>query len=70
MTGVETPILASSAVYAFARYDWDSACLDAVALLRTHGIALSPGSEFGAAGEPHLRNGITALEHARLETPE
>jgi len=64
MTGVETPIRAPSSVYAFARYDRDIACLDAVAQLRTHGIALHPGTGHGP-----IRNGITALEHARLETP-
>jgi aspartate/methionine/tyrosine aminotransferase len=38
-----------------------------VALLREQGIAVRPGSEFGAAGEGHLRLSYAASKEAIAE---
>ena len=38
-----------------------------VALLREQGIAVRPGSEFGAAGERHLRLSYAASNEAIVE---
>ncbi|MET7572010.1 aminotransferase class I/II-fold pyridoxal phosphate-dependent enzyme [Streptomyces sp. NPDC005492] len=43
------------AFYQFPRYDLDLPSVEVVAALRTHGVAVRPGSEFGAQGEGHLR---------------
>jgi aspartate aminotransferase len=43
------------AFYQFPRYDVDLPSVEVVAALRTHGVAVRPGSEFGARGEGHLR---------------
>ncbi|MGW0649851.1 pyridoxal phosphate-dependent aminotransferase [Streptomyces umbrinus] len=43
------------AFYQFPRYDLDLPAVEVVAALRTHGVAVRPGSEFGARGEGHLR---------------
>ncbi|MEV7084442.1 aminotransferase class I/II-fold pyridoxal phosphate-dependent enzyme [Streptomyces sp. NPDC093085] len=43
------------AFYQFPRYDLDLPSVEVVAALRTHGVAVRPGSEFGARGEGHLR---------------
>ncbi|MFJ5304763.1 pyridoxal phosphate-dependent aminotransferase [Streptomyces sp. NPDC088350] len=43
------------AFYQFPRYDLDLPSAEVVAALRTHGVAVRPGSEFGARGEGHLR---------------
>ncbi|MEU4466022.1 aminotransferase class I/II-fold pyridoxal phosphate-dependent enzyme [Streptomyces sp. NPDC024017] len=44
------------AFYQFPRYDLDLRSADVVAALRTsYGVAVRPGSEFGARGEAHLR---------------
>ena len=48
------------AFYAFPRYDHDLAAVDMVAHLRAHGVAVRPGSEFGPAGEHHLRLSFAA----------
>ncbi|MEV8547353.1 aminotransferase class I/II-fold pyridoxal phosphate-dependent enzyme [Streptomyces sp. NPDC051572] len=43
------------AFYQFPHYDIDLPSVEVVAALRTHGVAVRPGSEFGAQGEGHLR---------------
>lgn len=43
------------AFYQFPRYDVDLPSVEVVAALREHGVAVRPGSEFGARGEGHLR---------------
>ncbi|MFJ2443548.1 MULTISPECIES: pyridoxal phosphate-dependent aminotransferase [unclassified Streptomyces] len=43
------------AFYAFPSYDASIRSADLVRHLREHGVAVRPGSEFGAAGEGHLR---------------
>ncbi|MEU3616194.1 aminotransferase class I/II-fold pyridoxal phosphate-dependent enzyme [Streptomyces sp. NPDC006872] len=43
------------AFYAFPSYDAAVPSADLVRHLRKHGVAVRPGSEFGAAGEGHLR---------------
>jgi aspartate aminotransferase len=43
------------AFYQFPRYDIDLPSVEVVAALRRHGVAVRPGSEFGAQGEGHLR---------------
>lgn len=48
------------AFYAFPRYDADVTALAMVAHLRAHGVAVRPGSEFGAAGERHIRLSFAA----------
>lgn len=48
------------AFYAFPRYDTDMPAVAMVAHLRAHGVAVRPGSEFGAAGERHIRLSFAA----------
>lgn len=43
------------AFYAFPRYDADLTAVQMVAHLRSYGVIVRPGSEFGAAGEHHIR---------------
>jgi aspartate aminotransferase len=52
------------AFYAFPRYDHPMSALEMVAHLRTRGVAVRPGSEFGPAGEGHLRLSFAADEDA------
>jgi len=55
------------AFYQFPRYDLDVPSVDVVAFLRGRGVAVRPGSEFGAGGEGHLRLSYAASE-AAIET--
>lgn len=48
------------AFYAFPRYDAEMTAVAMVARLRAHGVAVRPGSEFGAAGERHIRLSFAA----------
>jgi aspartate aminotransferase len=48
------------AFYAFPRYDIPMPAVDVVAHLRARGLAVRPGSEFGPAGEHHLRLSFAA----------
>ncbi|MET4591823.1 aminotransferase class I/II-fold pyridoxal phosphate-dependent enzyme [Arthrobacter sp. 754] len=43
------------AFYLFPKYDADLPAAEMVAHLRSHGVAVRPGSEFGSNGEFHLR---------------
>jgi aspartate aminotransferase len=43
------------AFYVFPRYAADRPSLDVTRVLREHGVAVRPGSEYGAAGEGHVR---------------
>ncbi|WP_327723588.1 pyridoxal phosphate-dependent aminotransferase [Streptomyces europaeiscabiei] len=52
--GLHTHAL-QGAFYAFPSYDADVPSADLVRHLRGHGVAVRPGSEFGAAGEGHIR---------------
>lgn len=52
------------AFYLFPKYDFDMPSVDVVAALRDAGVAVRPGSEFGAAGEHHLRISYAASEDA------
>lgn len=52
------------AFYLFPKYDFDMPSVDVVAALREAGVAVRPGSEFGAAGEHHLRISYAASEDA------
>jgi len=67
MPGVSVPE-PRGGFYAFPRIDGltDSAAL-ALEILNATGVALAPGSAFGAAGEGHLRLGFAARE-ATIET--
>ncbi|SEP96367.1 aspartate aminotransferase [Streptomyces sp. yr375] len=58
---------AEGAFYQFPRYDVDLPSVDVVAALRAHGVAVRPGSEFGAAGEGHLRLSYAAGPQAITE---
>lgn len=55
------------AFYCFPSYSLPIPAIDMVALLREHGIAVRPGSEFGAAGEGHLRLSYAAGKEAIVE---
>lgn len=55
------------AFYQFPRYDLDVPSVEVVASLRTHGVAVRPGSEFGARGEGHLRLSYAASEESITE---
>ncbi|NMP28139.1 aminotransferase class I/II-fold pyridoxal phosphate-dependent enzyme [Rahnella sp. SAP-1] len=55
------------AFYCFPSYSLPIPAIDMVALLREHGIAVRPGSEFGAAGEGHLRLSYAAGNEAIIE---
>jgi aspartate aminotransferase len=48
------------AFYAFPRYEHARPATEMVAHLRRHGVAARPGSEFGAAGEQHIRLSFAA----------
>lgn len=52
------------AFYLFPRYDLQIESAELVAALRTFGVAVRPGGEFGAAGEYHLRLSYAASEEA------
>ncbi|GMA29828.1 pyridoxal phosphate-dependent aminotransferase [Arenivirga flava] len=52
------------AFYLFPKYDFDMPSVEVVAALREAGVAVRPGSEFGAAGEHHLRISYAASEDA------
>jgi aspartate aminotransferase len=52
------------AFYQFPRYDVDVPSTDVVAFLRERGVAVRPGSEFGANGEYHLRLSYAASDEA------
>ncbi|MBF4588278.1 pyridoxal phosphate-dependent aminotransferase [Curtobacterium sp. VKM Ac-2887] len=52
------------AFYLFPRYDLDIPSVEIVARLRDAGVAVRPGSEFGAAGEHHLRLSYAASDDA------
>ena len=55
------------AFYCFPSYSLPIPSIDMVALLREQGIAVRPGSEFGAAGERHLRLSYAASNDAISE---
>ncbi|MEJ5177050.1 pyridoxal phosphate-dependent aminotransferase [Erwinia sp. MYb416] len=55
------------AFYCFPSYSLPIPAIDMVALLREQGIAVRPGSEFGAAGEGHLRLSYAAGSDAISE---
>ncbi|WP_405508824.1 pyridoxal phosphate-dependent aminotransferase [Streptomyces purpurascens] len=56
------------AFYQFPRYDIDLPSVEVVAALRTrHGVAVRPGSEFGARGEGHLRLSYAASPQSITE---
>ncbi|KQN52261.1 aspartate aminotransferase [Serratia sp. Leaf50] len=55
------------AFYCFPSYSLPIPAIDMVALLREQGIAVRPGSEFGAAGEGHLRLSYAASKEAIVE---
>ncbi|QCR38253.1 pyridoxal phosphate-dependent aminotransferase [Nissabacter sp. SGAir0207] len=55
------------AFYCFPAYSLPIPAIDIVALLREQGIAVRPGSEFGAAGEGHLRLSYAASTEAIAE---
>ncbi|GAA4335706.1 aminotransferase class I/II-fold pyridoxal phosphate-dependent enzyme [Streptomyces venetus] len=55
------------AFYQFPRYDIDLPSVEVVAALRTHGVAVRPGSEFGACGEGHLRLSYAASPQSITE---
>ncbi len=62
LQGIDSLSLAvpDGAFYAFPRYNVPLPAVDVVAHLRTHGLAVRPGSEFGPAGEHHLRLSFAA----------
>ncbi|MFF7651052.1 pyridoxal phosphate-dependent aminotransferase [Streptomyces sp. NPDC007983] len=55
------------AFYQFPRYDLDLPSVEVVAALRSHGVAVRPGSEFGACGEKHLRLSYAAGPQSIVE---
>ncbi|MFJ1749627.1 pyridoxal phosphate-dependent aminotransferase [Streptomyces sp. NPDC088116] len=55
------------AFYQFPRYDLDLPSAEVVAALRAHGVAVRPGSEFGARGEGHLRLSYAASPESITE---
>lgn len=72
MQGLETiPELTlnkpEGAFYCFPSYSLPIPAIDMVALLREQGIAVRPGSEFGVAGEGHLRLSYAASSEAISE---
>jgi aspartate aminotransferase len=52
------------AFYLFPKYDADLPAAEMVAHLRSHGVAVRPGSEFGRNGEHHLRLSYAASADA------
>ncbi|MEU5026675.1 pyridoxal phosphate-dependent aminotransferase [Streptomyces milbemycinicus] len=55
------------AFYQFPRYDLDLPSVEVVAALRAQGVAVRPGSEFGAQGEGHLRLSYAASPQSITE---
>jgi aspartate/methionine/tyrosine aminotransferase len=55
------------AFYVFPSYDIDLPSVEVVAALREHGVAVRPGSEFGARGEGHLRLSYAASPESITE---
>ncbi|MEU9342720.1 aminotransferase class I/II-fold pyridoxal phosphate-dependent enzyme [Streptomyces sp. NPDC048278] len=55
------------AFYQFPRYDLDLPSVEVVAALRSRGVAVRPGSEFGARGEKHLRLSYAASPQSITE---
>ncbi|MFI6703144.1 pyridoxal phosphate-dependent aminotransferase [Streptomyces sp. NPDC050509] len=55
------------AFYQFPQYDLDLPSAQVVAELRSHGVAVRPGSEFGAQGEGHLRLSYAASPESITE---
>ncbi|MBJ7223930.1 MULTISPECIES: pyridoxal phosphate-dependent aminotransferase [unclassified Brenneria] len=55
------------AFYCFPSYSLPIPAIDMVGLLREQGLAVRPGSEFGAAGESHLRLSYAASKEAIAE---
>lgn len=55
------------AFYCFPSCSLPIPAIDLVALLREHGVAVRPGSEFGAAGEGHIRLSYAASNDAIVE---
>ncbi len=55
------------AFYQFPRYELDLPSVEVVAARRAHGVAVRPGSEFGAQGEGHLRLSYAAGAQAITE---
>ncbi|QUG75647.1 aminotransferase class I/II-fold pyridoxal phosphate-dependent enzyme [Erwinia sp. E602] len=55
------------AFYCFPSYALPIPAIDLVAMLREQGVAVRPGSEFGAAGEKHLRLSYAASSEAIAE---
>ncbi|MFJ9566904.1 pyridoxal phosphate-dependent aminotransferase [Streptomyces fuscichromogenes] len=55
------------AFYQFPRYDIGLPSVEVVAALRAHGVAVRPGSEFGARGEGHLRLSYAASPQSITE---
>lgn len=55
------------AFYCFPAYSLPIPAIDIVSLLREQGLAVRPGSEFGAAGEGHLRLSYAASQDAIAE---
>lgn len=55
------------AFYQFPRYELDLPSVEVVAALRSHGVAVRPGSEFGACGENRLRLSYAASPRSITE---
>jgi aspartate aminotransferase len=55
------------AFYVFPSYDVDLPSVRVVAAPREHGVAVRPGSEFGARGEGHLRLSYAASPESITE---
>jgi len=55
------------AFYFFPKYSVDVPSLEVVRVLREHGVAVRPGSEFGAHGEGHVRLSYAASAEAIVE---
>lgn len=55
------------AFYCFPSYELPIPAIDMVGILREQGLAVRPGSEFGAAGERHLRLSYAASKEAIVE---
>lgn len=55
------------AFYLFPRYDFEIESVELVGRLRERGVAVRPGSEFGAHGEHHLRLSYAAGEREIVE---
>ncbi|MBC3193408.1 aminotransferase class I/II-fold pyridoxal phosphate-dependent enzyme [Pseudonocardia sp. C8] len=66
LSGIDglTPSAPEGAFYQFPHYDLDIPSAELVTRLRELGVAVRPGSEFGAHGEHHLRLSYAASEDA------